>query len=84
MKPTKLADGIVSMEGVLSSAECAALISRVEDIGFEVASIATAKGAVIDHNVRNNDRVIVDDPSLASDLWSRVSSAIPDGDASCS
>jgi prolyl 4-hydroxylase len=77
MKSNEPAIGIATIDGVLNPEECGALITRVEAIGFDVASINSRHGAVVDENVRNNDRVIVDDFGLAGDFWSRVDSVIP-------
>lgn len=77
MKRTELATGIATIDGVLNAIECKALIARVEALGFDVASISTRHGAVVDEHVRNNDRVIIDDPDLAKDIWSRIAGVVP-------
>jgi prolyl 4-hydroxylase len=69
--------GIVRIRGVLSAAECEALIARVETMGFEPATINTRSGAKRDEQTRDNDRVIVDDTELASELWKRVADLVP-------
>lgn len=62
---------------VLGAGECAALIQRANKHGFELAPITTASGFEVAVDVRNNDRVIFDDETLADDIWQRVRAAIP-------
>jgi predicted 2-oxoglutarate/Fe(II)-dependent dioxygenase YbiX len=69
--------GAFVIDDVLNAEECAALIRRAEDQGFELAPITTAKGFKVDLETRNNDRVIFDDVHLATLLWSRVRHAVP-------
>ena len=57
--------------------ECAAMIREFEAIGFEEALITTARGMVMNKSVRNNDRIILDDPARAEALWGRVSTHVP-------
>ena len=57
------------VENFLSDKACEELIARGEALGFEGATIDAAGGPLTDHNVRNNDRVIFDDMSLAQQLW---------------
>ena len=61
--------GIICIRDVLTQPECEALIARAEAVGFEAATINTRSGAKRDEQTRDNDRVIVDDVNLASDLW---------------
>lgn len=69
--------GIVCIRNVLSTTECDALIARAEAVGFEPATINTRSGAKRDEQTRDNDRVIMDDAELASDLWTRIVSHVP-------
>lgn len=77
MKFNQLAKGIFTVDAFLSPSECAALINRTETKGFEQASIATSEGTLVDQDTRNNDRVILDDPDLAVDLWTRIQPFTP-------
>ena len=77
MRRTKLSPDIFTIEDVLSVEECDAMIKRAENLGFEIATVNTARGAQVVRDVRNNDRVIFDDYGLAADLWNRVSTAVP-------
>lgn len=72
-----ISDGAFVIRHVMTDEECAALIRRGEENGFEMATITTSKGFEIAPDVRNNDRLIFDDQTLADDIWSRVRPAIP-------
>ena len=72
-----LAPDLFTVPDFLAPQECRALISRGESLGFEAASVATAAGAQMLTNVRNNDRVTFDDTTYAAALWPRVRPHIP-------
>lgn len=61
----------------LSTEECRSFIARSEESGYDVASITTAAGQIIDQAVRDNARLIADDPALADAFWQRARSFIP-------
>ena len=66
-----------SVDGVLSPAECAAQIDRIESLGPTDAPVSTAAGPVMRPDVRNNGRVVFDDVPLAKLLFDRLGDAIP-------
>jgi hypothetical protein len=66
-----------TLSGVLTPIECLDFIERAENHGFEKAMISSRHGAVINLNVRHNDRVILDDPELAEKIWQRVKHLLP-------
>jgi predicted 2-oxoglutarate/Fe(II)-dependent dioxygenase YbiX len=68
---------LFTLPEVLTREECADFIARGEGLGFEAASVSAASGPRMMPNVRNNDRAIFDDPSLAEWLWNRVQEYIP-------
>lgn len=68
---------IWTLPSVLSAAECQALIARIEAAGPEAAPITVPGGAVMRPDIRNNTRVILDDPSLAAALFVRVQQQLP-------
>lgn len=72
-----IADNLFTVHGILTPEECAELIDRGERMGFEAATVSLADGPKMMTNVRNNDRVVFDDPSLASSLWPRVRPHVP-------
>jgi len=60
------------LRGFLSPAECAAHIAASEAVGYGDAPINTFAGQVVNKRMRNNDRVMVDDPTLAAAMWARL------------
>ncbi|MDZ8189582.1 MAG: 2OG-Fe(II) oxygenase [Nostoc sp. ChiSLP02] len=68
---------IFTLENILSPAECAEYISLTEKIGYTDAPITTIRGFEIRPDIRNNQRVILDDRDRAFELWQRVSNYIP-------
>lgn len=66
-----------TVPGLLSAAECAAQIARIEAAAPAPAPITTLHGAVMRPDIRNNDRVTLDDPELAADLHARVRPHVP-------
>jgi predicted 2-oxoglutarate/Fe(II)-dependent dioxygenase YbiX len=61
----------------LSPDECADFIRRSEERGYEEAAISAGKQQVIVKEVRNNDRILWDDPLLAADWWARCRPFVP-------
>lgn len=62
---------------MLSADECDAFIATSEGAGYEDAMIVTATGQRIAKDVRNNDRLLWDDSSLAQAWWQRVGALFP-------
>ncbi len=53
---------------------CDQIVARANDIGFDAATITTERGTSVTQEIRNNDRVIVDDANLAKLLWGNAKS----------
>jgi predicted 2-oxoglutarate/Fe(II)-dependent dioxygenase YbiX len=70
-------DRIFTLGGFLSPKECDDLIALSERAGYEEATITTAFGPVMNKGVRDNARLIHDDPDLAARLWERARSHLP-------
>lgn len=66
-----------TVDGVLSPGECAAMIARIDALGPTAAPITTARGPQMRPDVRNNERVMFDDPELAALLFARVQATLP-------
>lgn len=64
---------ILVIHDFLSSEECMALIRKSEALAYEPGTVA----GVVNDNIRNNERGIVDDASLASDLFERAAPFLP-------
>lgn len=71
------ARGVYTVAGVLTPAQCAALVARAEGIGFEPAAVRTAEGPKMMAHIRNNDRVVLRDEALATALWTRLQAVLP-------
>ncbi len=69
---------IKTVEAVLTPDECQSLIARIEALGPTDAPVTTPRGFAMRPDLRNNTRVMFDDPTLASLLFARVRAAIPD------
>ncbi len=68
---------VFTVDNVLSAGECAGLIDRIESLGPTVAPITTSRGQVMRTDVRNNARVMFDDPAFAKLLFDRIAPAVP-------
>ncbi len=66
-----------TLQPVLTPEECMAFIERAENYGFDKAMVNSRQGAVVNLNVRNNDRAIIDDVALAEHIWQRVKHLLP-------
>lgn len=58
----------------LSADECAALIQRSEGLTYELGTV----GGVVAEEIRNNERVLVDDKPLADTLFRRAAPWLPE------
>jgi predicted 2-oxoglutarate/Fe(II)-dependent dioxygenase YbiX len=67
-----------TVDGVMTDAECAALVAEIDRRGPTAAPVTTSRGMVMMPDVRNNERVILDDDVLAKRLWARVAGAMPE------
>ena len=61
------------VRGLLTPSECRWFIDETEAEGFAVAPISTQQGPVMNTEVRNNTRVMLDREDWAAALWERVS-----------
>lgn len=57
---------------------CDALVARIDACSPTVAPITTARGQVLNTNIRNNERVIFEDAPLARELFEETRAAIPE------
>jgi hypothetical protein len=64
---------VLVIHDFLSTEECSALIQRSERLCYEPGTVAD----VVIEDVRNNERVIVDDVSLATDFFRRAEPSLP-------
>lgn len=62
----------------MSAEECKRHINLSESKGYDEATITTLGGMVMRKDVRNNDRLMVDDPELAEELYERAKPFLPE------
>ena len=61
-------ENVFVIHGLLSGDECDRLIAQSEAPGYRAATV----GDVLVTQMRNNARVILDDPELAAELWNKA------------
>ena len=71
-------DDVFVIHDFLSEAECLHHVAVSEAAGYGDAPINSLGGPVIRKDVRNNDRVMIDDRVLASNLWERLKPFLPE------
>ena len=69
---------IFTVDDVLTKEECTELIKITESEGYKSATITTSKGFVHRPEVRNNGRVIDDDPERAKTLFEKIKQYLPE------
>ena len=72
-----LAKDVGVIDGFLSGPECDEYVGWAETQGFEDAPVTTEQGMIIMKDLRNNDRVMVDDTKRAGTLYDRLSDSVP-------
>lgn len=70
-------DDLFVIHDFLSADECRHYIDLSESTGYDDAPITSLGGPVMRKDIRNNDRVMIDDPGLASDIWARLQPMFP-------
>jgi prolyl 4-hydroxylase len=69
---------IFSLSDVLSPDECTSLTNTTEAQGFQAAPITVGPGKFrMAPEIRNNKRVMFDQPDLAGTLWQRIAEHMP-------
>ncbi|MEZ5425846.1 MAG: 2OG-Fe(II) oxygenase [Pyrinomonadaceae bacterium] len=68
---------IFEIDEILNPEECSNWIERIQRAGPEPAPINTPGGTRIVDQIRNNRRVIFDNPEWAEDLFQRVKEQVP-------
>ena len=78
MIKTSYGAGVYSIENFLTEEECLEFINKSEVIGYEEAMVMTQDGAKMIKEIRNNDRVIIDNEGLAEDLFEKIKPFLPE------
>ena len=68
---------IFTVHDFLSAEECKSFIEFSERHNYAPAPLTTSRGPVMDPEIRNNDRVMVDDAGLAQRFWARLAPLVP-------
>lgn len=71
-----LAEGVFVLHNALSPQECDRFIALSEARGYHDAPVTTHRGPVHRPDIRNNHRLMCDDPVTASALWSRIAQSV--------
>lgn len=61
----------------MSADECAQFVKLSEDKKYEDAPVSTPDGMIIMKDVRNNERVMIDDTEIAANLYARIKLFVP-------
>lgn len=77
MQLNKHTDNIYTIDNFWTTQECENFISKSEAIGYEPATVTTGKGQIIVKDVRNNNRIIYKDLSLAETIWQTLKEFAP-------
>jgi predicted 2-oxoglutarate/Fe(II)-dependent dioxygenase YbiX len=70
-------DHIFIIHGFFTPEECDAFVAKSERAGYEDATINTFAGVAMDKAIRDNARLMFDDPALADTLWHRLRDFLP-------
>lgn len=70
-------DDLFVIHDFLSQDECEYYITLTESAGYGDAPITTSGGPVMRKDIRNNDRVMIDDPRIAEVVWDRLKVFFP-------
>ena len=77
MSTTSIGGGVFTINNFLTPAECRTFIAESEAVGYAAAVISTDDGDLLAKDVRNNDRILYDNPTLAAKLFDRALPFLP-------
>lgn len=72
-----LGSSVFVIHGFISHEECVRFIADSEQQGYEGAPITTSFGPLLRQDVRNNDRIMIDDSALAANWFQRAEPFLP-------
>lgn len=72
-----LARDVGTIDNLLTYEACDDYIRLSEAHGYEEAPVSTDRGAVMMRDLRNNDRVMLDDPDLAAKIYKQLADNVP-------
>lgn len=71
-------DDLFVVHDFFSPEECERYVTLSEAAGYGDAPINSFGGPVVRKELRNNDRVMIDDPTLAAEMWERLRPFVPE------
>ncbi len=74
--PSCLERLVIEVPHLVDPTFCTGMIAQAEALGFAPATITTEDGTSVVPDIRNNDRLILDDPELAGELWRLVAPSV--------
>ena len=77
MQLNKHTDKIFTVDNFWTIQECEDFISKSEGIGYERATVTNENGQVIVKEIRNNNRIIYKDVTLAETIWQTLREFAP-------
>lgn len=77
MKKREITDEIFVVENFLSIEESDAFLDRFKNHEFEEAKVNIDGEQVMFKGIRNNDRILFFDDTLAQELWSKIKGFVP-------
>jgi hypothetical protein len=80
LRVNRLTPGVFTIENYLSPAECERFVALGDGIGYTPSEVNFVGGSRRAEEIRNNDRVIFDDPALATALFERARPLLPSED----
>ncbi|MDP4217032.1 MAG: 2OG-Fe(II) oxygenase [Bacteroidota bacterium] len=72
-----MTNNIFTIDGFWTQGECERFMARSEEIGYQPATVETEKGQKIVETVRNNNRILYEDLTLAENLWQKLKPYAP-------
>ena len=69
---------IFTIDNFWTEKKCVDFIAKSEAIGYQPAKVGTDKVQVVVESVRNNERIIYNDLSLADTLWRQLKTYAPE------
>ena len=71
-------DNVVEVKQFLNHTDCQALIQIGDKLGYDEAAINTGQGQEVFKGIRNNERILIDHPTLAKDLFKAAKPFLPE------
>ena len=72
MRQNDLSHNLLSIDNFLTPIECSNLIQQSEAIGYKSADVDLSTSRQVLSHIRNNDRVNLNSPELAQQLWQKL------------